>query len=1576
MFAGQQRTTILDELAQKLGGILPEMPREDLHVMVDQWLAHVRDEDLAALDPALLADLMQAQLELGQVRRDGENLVQVIPARRAGAPTVVQVVAGDRPFIVDTVAMALTSLGWSILDLFHPQFRVVRDDAGKVQRISPRGEGQAAEPQGVAESWVGVLATPPLGGSPKELGPQLEGRLRQGLDDLTRAVEDFQPMHDAMCRIADELPHRPGHASAEERQSVAELLRYLADERFTFLGYREYDYRDGQAVPVPGTGLGIQRGNEEPDAFNAMPTYDPVLLLAITKDSRHATVHRNVLMDYLAIRRFDESGEAIGEQRFLGLLGQRAFTESVRTIPSLRDKAERMIADFGYPEGSHGARTVWSVMDGFPREELFHATVDELKPVVHEIAQLKERRQVRLFLRKSAWPGRMTALVYFPRDRYNTEVRERMQRILLQATGATGIEYQAQVSQSVLARLYFTLDLPADSDVEPDVVELQAKLTEATHHWDDDFIDLAKQMPTEERGIGFPDAYKEVYTARQAVADLKALNQVTGEDAMQFAVYAPDAPEDPSDLRLKVMRVGQAMQLQDVMPHLTSLGVRVLDERPFEITLRGNQAMVYDFGLDLAGGRQGWDETARRRFTDAFDASWRGATEVDALNALVTEAQMTWRQVMVLRAIGRYLQQLGTSFSQSYIAQTLRANLPVAKHLVGLFETRFDPDLAGDREQAIAQRLAELDQELDEVASLDQDRILRYFVEVIQATVRTNFFAPDAPAFALKVLPGQLSLAPQPRPAFEIYVHSPRVEGVHLRFGSVARGGLRWSDRPEDFRTEVLGLVKAQMVKNTVIVPVGAKGGFFARQLPNPAEDRAAWLEEGKACYRLFIGSLLSVTDNIVDGQVVPPKRVVRHDQDDPYLVVAADKGTASFSDIANGIAVERGFWLGDAFASGGSVGYDHKAMGITARGAWESVKHHFRELGVDCQEQDFTCVGIGDMAGDVFGNGMMLSRHTRLVAAFNHLHIFLDPNPDAERSFEERVRLFNLPRSTWADYDSSLISEGGGVWSRQAKSIPVSAQVREALGLGDDADHLTPIQLIRAILAAPVDLLWNGGIGTYVKAASESHQDVGDKANDAVRLNGSEVRARVAGEGGNLGWTQLGRIEYARQGGRINTDFIDNSAGVDTSDHEVNIKILLDGEVAAGRLAKQERDTLLPQMTDDVAQLVLRHNVDQNLALANARAQSSAMAGVHEDWMTELEQAGYLDRVVENMPSSAVMRQRIGEGSGLTSPELATLLAWSKIWLSDKILASDLPDDPFVADRLVQYFPPLLRERYRDRMPEHRLHREIIATVAVNRFVNSQGMTACHRLASETNAEAAEVVRAQLAARSIVEAGRVETNTRRAALDAALQTTLRLRLRVLVESGARWLLHRFPGRIDVQEVIDRYHDGVQELLAVLPELLGPKARGSYDEQLAQALEAGVDETLARVAVGSSWAYQLLPCVEIAREQERDRAEVARLFFETSERLGLDRMLERIEGLPRTNRWDTMARSALRDDLLAVQSQLVAEIAPHGSLDAWWEATPAVEQRSVVLADILDSEPDLARMSVGLRTVRSLMTKG
>ena len=841
-------------------------------------------------------------------------------------------------------------------------------------------------------------------------------------------------------------------------------------------------------------------------------------------------------------------------------------------------------------------------------------------------------------------------------------------------------------------------------------------------------------------------------------------------------------------------------------------------------------------------------------------------------------------------------------------------------------------------------------------------------------------------AAAFKLLPRKIADLPEPRPAYEIFVYSPRVEGVHLRFGPVARGGLRWSDRAEDFRTEILGLVKAQMVKNTVIVPVGAKGGFYAKQLPDPADDREAWLAEGVACYRLFISSLLDVTDNIVDGEVVPPKHVIRYDGDDPYLVVAADKGTATFSDIANSISVDAGFWLGDAFASGGSVGYDHKAMGITARGAWQSVIRHFREMGVDCQSEDFSCVGIGDMSGDVFGNGMLLSRHIKLVAAFDHRHVFIDPDPDPERSWEERKRLFELPRSSWANYDESLISAGGGIFPRTMKSIPITDQMRTALGIAASVTALSPAELITACLCAPVDLLWNGGIGTYVKASSESNAEVGDKANDGLRVNGGQLRARCVGEGGNLGLTQRGRIEYAAAGGRINTDFIDNSAGVDTSDYEVNIKILLSGEVAAGRLSEADRDELLASMTDEVAELVLAHNYDQNLALANGVFQAASMAGVHEDWMERLSDRKLLDREIEFLPNTEEMEGRRSERRGLTAPELAVLMAYTKIVLANEVLGSPLPDDPYLADRLTGYFPTALRKRFADVIPEHRLSREIITTVVVNRFVNASGITCFHRLSSETGAGAGDVIRAHIAAREIFGAHDHEAQIRALdhRVDAQVQTALRMEVRTLVERATRWLVNNRRRPVDITSAVEQYGTGVRAVQQILPELMSGRDRENYDKRMKSYTAAGVPEELASATASLPSAYAALTIVQTARADELEIRDVTAVHFALGHRLGLDRLLARMVELPRDDRWQTMARAALRDDLHTAHSRLVGEVmatANPGSsakdqVAAWEKATPGVADAIRTLRQICDAKPDLARVSVGLRVARALQSRG
>jgi glutamate dehydrogenase len=1021
--------------------------------------------------------------------------------------------------------------------------------------------------------------------------------------------------------------------------------------------------------------------------------------------------------------------------------------------------------------------------------------------------------------------------------------------------------------------------------------------------------------------------------------------------------------------------------------------VEVIDERPYGLDGLERPSHIYDFGLRY---HRPLPSGSRELFQDAVNAVWEGDNEVDGFNSLVLAVGLTWREATLLRAYAKYMRQGGTPFAQDYIEDALQQNVDITRALVALFGARFDPGRRGDltadgetRRAKVAEIESRIDRALDDVASLDHDRILRSYLTFIRATLRTNYYQLDAEGLtksyiSLKLQPDAIPDLPEPRPKFEIFVYSPRVEGVHLRFGAVARGGLRWSDRRDDFRTEILGLVKAQMVKNTVIVPVGAKGGFFCKQLPDPAQ-RDRWLAEGVACYKTFISGLLDITDNLVGEETVPPERVVRHDGDDSYLVVAADKGTATFSDIANEVAQSYGFWLGDAFASGGSVGYDHKAMGITARGAWESVRRHFREMGVDCQEEDFTCVGVGDMSGDVFGNGMLLSEHIRLVAAFDHRDIFLDPGPVAATSYAERKRLFGLARSSWQDYDTSLISEGGGVYPRSLKSIPVTPQVRAALGLDDGVRALTPAELMRAILLAPVDLLWNGGIGTYVKSSAETDAEVGDKANDAIRVDGADLRCRCVGEGGNLGLTQRGRIEYAAHGGRINTDFIDNSAGVDTSDHEVNIKILLDRVVANGDLTGKQRNQLLASMTEEVGTLVLRDNYEQNTALANAVSQAPQLMHVHEDWIRRLERQRLLDRALEALPSRKTVSGRLERKQGLTAPELSVLMAYTKIVLADELLDTDLADDPFLRNDLFGYFPTNMRQTYREWMETHPLRREIIITQVVNDLVNGAGMTFFHRLSEETAASADELVRANFVAREIFGSRALidEINSHDNTIDAAVQTRMRLEMRTLVERTSRWLINNRRPPMDSEATVDFFGVIAQQVVGSLPEILGGREADAFEARRDSLVRSGVPEGLAVQVAVLPPAYQALSIVETSRRDDVDPIEVARVHFALGERLGLSALVARILALPRDDRWQTMARAALRDDLHSVHAQLTAQVLAATEHDQpvpvrvadWEEGDAVVVSRAVRTLDEIcaDEHADLARLSVGLRVVRTLL---
>ena len=1414
------------------------------------YYRHVAAEDILARDPSQLSDFAIGHRRLAAKRPTGSTVVRVhTPMSEAegwlSPRSLVQIVTDDMPFLVTSVTAELTRQGRAIHLVIHPQLHVRRDAIGHLLEVIT-DENSSFSSDRIAESWISVEIDRE---SPDEAAEHLTRTVRQVLADVRVAVDDGPRMREQLQQAtADLRAHPPADMEKVDVEEALEYLDWLGDERLTLLGYAAYGRvpdlglaGNYKLAPVPDSGLGLLRP-AQPQATQLLgkAAAEPdVAPLTLTKSSQRSTVHRPLYLDDIAVGIFDAQGRPIGEHQFLGLFNSAAYHESVLRIPMLRRKVAALLERMAFSPTSHSGRDVIEILEDYPRDELVHVSLDELGHAVDEILHLQERQQLRLFLRHDHRARYVSALVYLPRDRYNTDGRLRLEQILRDAFDADRVEYTTLVSDSVLARLHFVVRRADAAPLpEADHEELERRLADAIRSWSDRLADtLRSEVGNEEAtrllrvyGEAFPHAYQEDHAADVAVADLLRLDPLQPDDAHAVSLYAP-AGGAPDQRRLKLFST-EPVSLSTASPILQGMGVEVIDERPYGLTLaEGARRWIYDFGLRYEVTAETSPDVASQLFEDAFAAVWSGAAESDGFNALVLHAGLNWRQVVPVRAYAKYLRQVGTPFSEEYLQSCLLANVRIVRLLVRLFEVRFDPEGESGRVDAAQALVQQIRGALDEVASLDQDRILRSLLGLIRATARTNFFqpgeagAPGKSYLALKFNPQAVSELPEPRPRFEIFVYSPRVEGVHLRFGAVARGGLRWSDRRDDFRTEVLGLVKAQMVKNAVIVPVGAKGGFVVKSAPGGAGGREARLREGVDCYRIFIRGLLDLTDNLVNGKVVPPERVVRHDSDDPYLVVAADKGTATFSDIANGVAADYNFWLGDAFASGGSVGYDHKAMGITARGAWESVKRHFRELGIDTQGEDFTVVGIGDMSGDVFGNGMLLSEHIRLVAAFDHRHIFLDPDPDAAASYSERRRLFALQRSSWADYDAELLSEGGGVYPRTAKEIPISAQTRVRLGLADDIEALTPAELIRSILAAPVDLLWNGGIGTYIKATAENDPDIGDKANDPIRLNGSQVRARVIGEGGNLGLSQLGRIEYAKvgadgTGGRINTDAIDNSAGVDTSDHEVNIKILLDRIVLAGALADKDRSRLLAEMTEEVARLVLRDNIEQNVALGIARSQALAMLPVHRRLMAHQERQGDLDRVLEFLPDDEELDERAASKHGLASPELSVLLAYVKITNTTQLLESDLAEASWFEQVLRAYFPWQLVERYGNRLNDHPLRREIITTFVVNDMINRGGITFSFRAQEATGASPDQIARAYTVVREVFGLSRFWAAVESADMPVVAATALHLEGRRLLDRAVRWLLQSRQAQLDVVAEISRFQSGVADLAPRIPELV------------------------------------------------------------------------------------------------------------------------------------------------------------
>ena len=1590
---------------------------EDLDLVlafVTRYYAGVSPDDLAEREADDLYGAAVAHLNLARRRAPREPKVRVYNPRIEqhgwqSTHTIVEIVTDDMPFLVDSVRMVLNRRGYTSHLVVHPVMRLHRGEGSRVDAVLSLDE---ADEGAVVEAVIHIEADRQ---TEQEVLDAMAAEVRSALDDVRASVEDWSGMREQLRRSIADLQSSPSPADREELDEACAFLEWIENNHFTFLGFGAFRVESAgghdRLVPEPGTGLGLLRddGGHASEAFSNLPRQHQrdrrhPELLAVTRADMRSTVHRPGYLDYIGIRQLDAEGRVCGERRFLGLYTSAAYNRVPRDIPLLRRKAAEVLRRAGYPPNSHAAKALQNIVDTFPRELLFQIPTEELHETSIGILHLQERQRIRLFVHPDRLGRFYSCIVFVPRERFTTQSRLVIQGMLEETFGGTDTEFTVHLSESVLARLYFVIRVDAKRVPSYDLAELERRLRAVSRTWADDLRDALLDSFGEEHGTrlfqrygdAFRADYRETYSARVAVLDVEKMERIE-EGGIRMSLYRPLEAEEER-LRFKLFQLGhRPVSLSDALPMLENMGLEVEDEHPSRIERAGApRVWLHDFGMLHGEGPDFDPDRIDETFREAFARIWSGEVENDGFNRLVLRAGIGWREIVILRAYCKYLRQAGVTFSDAYVQDALAANPGIAAMLVELFLARLDPDRqreVPDAKDATMERvdselevMTRIEASLDEVANLDEDRILRSYIGVIRATLRTNYFqhgpgGTPKSYVSFKFDPHKIPELPEPRPKYEIFVYSPRVEGVHLRGGAVARGGIRWSDRREDFRTEVLGLAKAQMVKNAVIVPVGSKGGFVPKKLPVDA-GREAVQEEGIACYRIFIRGLLDVTDNLVGGQVVPPPRVMRHDEDDPYLVVAADKGTATFSDIANALAHEYGFWLGDAFASGGSRGYDHKGMGITARGGWESVKRHFRGLGIDSQATDFTVVGIGDMGGDVFGNAMLLSRHIRLLGAFNHLHVFIDPDPDPEATFVERERLFALPRSTWDDFDRSVLSAGGGIYPRSAKSIPLSPEARGALGIGTES--LTPNELIAAMLKAPVDLLWNGGIGTYVKARNESHADVGDRANDVVRVNGEELRCRIIGEGGNLGLTQLGRIEFAANGGRVNTDAIDNSGGVDCSDHEVNIKVLLNEVVSAGDMTGKQRNRLLEEMTDEVAELVLRNNYLQTQALSVAASQAASLLEVHSRLIRRLERDGELDREIEFLPGAEEIAERLAAQGGLHTPELSVLIAYVKIRLFQRLLASTLPDEPFVANELRAYFPSALRERFSGLMPTHRLAREIVGTVVANEMVNRCGITFAFRLGEETGADDVDIARAYLVAREVY--GMHRTWEAIEALDNVVgtdvQISMLLETRKLVERGARWLLRNRSRPLDVARDIEYFASGVSALRRRLRDLVADSSRTAADAAIGRLVGRGVPEDLAlEVASGNDLA-SALDVVEVATSATIPVEEAASVYFELGETLDMHWLRDQIAALPRDNRWQALSRAALRDDLYAQLSALTLDSL---RLDAG-EATPAdrvtvwlaqnripVARCRQILGDLANAgRTDFTMLSVAMGEIRTL----
>ncbi len=1573
---------------------------------IDNFLRHyvvdVPVEDMQGRPTGIMARAAIAHLEFGTVRKKGQPLVRIFnpTVKKQGYEsiyTIVEMVNDDMPFLVDSVSAAIKRQGLAIHITVHPVFRVKRDGRGRIQEVLNDAHG------GMNESYIRFNID-------KETDQQvlklLEHEIFRVLGDVRSSVADWAKMRGKMVEAITSLHSGPPGSDAALTKETEELLKWMADDHFTFLGYREYKLQNRKDKiylrPVEGTGLGIlrsdDRGGRAVELSKEMRRFTRSKeRLIITKANSRATVHRQTYLDYVGIKTYDESGEAIGEHRFLGLFTSAAYSESPRNIPFLRLKIQRVVERSRLdPSGPRGKAWL-PILDSFPRDELFQSSIQDLVRTTGGILNLQDRQRVRFFLRRDTFRRFYSCIVYIPREKYSTAIRGRVESILMEAFGGNSVDSSVQITDAPLARVHLIVRTAPGERPKISIRDIEQEIADAVVSWKDKLRRELTDKYDQDVGLSlfrkygeiFPAAYEEEIAPHIACLDVRRIDRMLDQgESKSFLLYNP-ASSAEIHMHFKTFQRDHPFFLSTALPILEDMGTDVHSERPYRLNIKGvGEFWIQDFVLHYSDAANLEIASVAARFQDCFQHVHSGEAENDGFNRLILTAGLDWRQTSLIRCYAKYLAQLGIPFGQDYMEDVLAVYSDLAKNLVAQFELQFDPSIKKQkRERELRALKRTISRGVAGAKNLDEDRILSAFSGALSATLRTNYYQRDEsgeakPYISIKLDPQQLPEVPLPKPKFEIFVYSPSVEAVHLRGGDIARGGLRWSDRRADFRTEVLGLMKAQVVKNTVIVPTGAKGGFVPKHLPDG--DREAIMAEGIRCYKTFIRGLLDLTDNVVDGKIVKPDKVVRRDGDDPYLVVAADKGTATFSDIANGLSAEYDFWLDDAFASGGSAGYDHKKMGITARGAWEAVRRHFREQGVNVQTDPFTVVGIGDMSGDVFGNGMLLSKKIRLVAAFNHEFIFIDPDPDTAGSFRERRRLFKLPRSRWSDYDETLISKGGGIYSRQAKNIKLSTEVRKLLDTEESS--VRPLEMIRLILKSEFDLLWNGGIGTYVKASTESHADVGDKSNDSVRVNANELRCKVVGEGGNLGLTQRARIEFSVNGGLVNTDFIDNSAGVDSSDREVNIKILLGAAEQDKKLTRSKRNVLLAEMTDEVARLVLRSNYLQTQAISMMAARAVERLDETARLIINLERTGLLDRDLEFLPDEVEIDERRQNKQGFTRPEIAVVLSYAKIDLYNGLIDSNQGLEDFLTTDPQRYFPLVLRRRYVDLIPGHRLSRQILATLIANNIVNRMGPAFVKRVQLDTSVNCVTIARAYVVAREICQAGdmlqTIESLDNQ--IPATVQQTMMFEVSRILRHACYWLIEKYGDDLEIESTVELYKPGMSAIFARILTVFTGSTKKSRKKAADEYIQLGVPKKLANQMATIYLTRSMLDITDLANICKKDVIETAKLYADLSERLDIAWIYRNIEALKVDGRWQAMARSNLREEIYRERRELTSIVLqrrgaaiPKNAVDKWLDKNAtAVQHFKTTLEEMKQRhEIDFATLSVAQQELRKLSSE-